>query len=133
MDDLAGCSIAEALARPIIERVNDERKLMIGYLREVGTFGEVVLMRHRRPEERLEAVTQELVDRSLITVDFREGQIEEALEEACLASTPRRSASAVDPTRSQKSTVICLRSPSSAVREVRIFSCGPPGQACITA
>jgi hypothetical protein len=27
-DDLVGCSIAEALARPIIERVNDEGKLM---------------------------------------------------------------------------------------------------------
>lgn len=41
VDDLAGCSIAEALARPIIERVNDEGKLTIGYLREVSTLGEV--------------------------------------------------------------------------------------------
>jgi hypothetical protein len=41
VDDFEGCSVAEALAGPIIERVNNEGKLMIGYLREVGPFGKV--------------------------------------------------------------------------------------------
>ena len=41
MDDLIGCSVAEALARQIIECVNDEGKFMIGYVREVGAFREV--------------------------------------------------------------------------------------------
>src|ERR1700720_1646794 len=41
LDDFKRCSVAEALARPIIERVNDEGKCMIGDLREVGAFGEV--------------------------------------------------------------------------------------------
>ena len=39
-----------------------------------------------------------------------------------MASGPSRSASAVDPTRSQKSTVTGLRSPCSAAREVRMRS-----------
>ena len=37
---------------------------------------------------------------------------------ACIASGPRRSASGVEPTRSAKSTVTCLRSPSRARRLV---------------
>ena len=41
VDDLIGCSVAEALARQIIECVNDEGKFMIGYVREVGAFREV--------------------------------------------------------------------------------------------
>ena len=41
MNDFEKCSIDEALARPIIERVNDECKFGIGDLREVGAFGEV--------------------------------------------------------------------------------------------
>ena len=39
-----------------------------------------------------------------------------------MPSGPSRSASAVDRTTSQKRTVTDLRSPSSAVREARIFS-----------
>ncbi len=39
-----------------------------------------------------------------------------------MPSAPSRSASAVEPTRSQKSTVTGLRSPSSALRDVRIRS-----------
>ena len=41
MDDLEGCSIAEALARPIIKRVNNKSKLRIGDLREIGAFERV--------------------------------------------------------------------------------------------
>src|SRR5882724_6357085 len=41
VDDLEGCSVAEALARPIIERVDNEGKFVIADLREVGAFGEV--------------------------------------------------------------------------------------------
>ena len=41
MDDLIGCSGAEALARPIIERMDDEGKFAIADLREVAAFGEV--------------------------------------------------------------------------------------------
>jgi hypothetical protein len=41
VDDLIGCSVAEALARPIIERVDNEGKFVIADLREVGAFGEV--------------------------------------------------------------------------------------------
>ena len=39
-----------------------------------------------------------------------------------MPSAPSRSARAVEPTRSQKSTVTGLRSPSSALRDVRIRS-----------
>ena len=35
------CSIAEALARPIIERVNNESKIVIADCREVGALWEV--------------------------------------------------------------------------------------------
>ncbi len=43
-----------------------------------------------------------------------------------MVSGPSRSASTVDPARSQKSTVTCFRSPSTALREVRTPSvrCG---------
>src|SRR5262249_50957326 len=41
---------------------------------------------------------------------------------SCIASGSRCSASREDSTMSQKSTVTCLRSPSSAALEVRIFS-----------
>ena len=40
MDDLIGCSVAEALARPIIERMDNDGKFIIADLREVGTFRE---------------------------------------------------------------------------------------------
>jgi hypothetical protein len=36
VDDLERCSVAKALARLIIERVDDEGKRIIGDLREVG-------------------------------------------------------------------------------------------------
>ena len=41
---------------------------------------------------------------------------------SCMASGSRRSARRVDSTMSQNSTVTCLRSPSSALRDIRIFS-----------
>ena len=41
MDDLIGCSVAEALAGPIIKRMDNDGKFVIADLREVGTFGEV--------------------------------------------------------------------------------------------
>src|SRR5215470_384084 len=41
---------------------------------------------------------------------------------SCIASGSRRSASREESTMSQKSTVTCLRSPSRAAFEVRIFS-----------
>src|SRR5215467_5307538 len=41
---------------------------------------------------------------------------------SCIASGSRRSASREESTMSQKSTVTCLRSPSRALLEVRIFS-----------
>ena len=40
----------------------------------------------------------------------------------CMCSGPRRSARGVEFARSQKNTVTCFRSPSRALREVRIFS-----------
>jgi len=41
VDDLERCSVAKALARLIIERVDDEGKRIIGDLREVGPLREV--------------------------------------------------------------------------------------------
>src|SRR5215471_9084311 len=41
---------------------------------------------------------------------------------SCIASGSRRSASREESTMSQKTTVTCLRSPSRAALEVRIFS-----------
>ena len=40
-DDLEWCSVVKALARPIIERVDNDGKLIIGYLREVGSLRKV--------------------------------------------------------------------------------------------
>ena len=40
-DDLKWCSVVKALARPIVQRMDNDGKLIIGYLREVGSLRKV--------------------------------------------------------------------------------------------
>ena len=82
----------------------------------------MVFVGEGRPEQRHDAIAHDLVDRALIAVDGgHHGS--SAGSRSCRASSGSRSPSnSIDPFRSANSTVTCLRSPSSAVREVRIFS-----------
>ena len=82
----------------------------------------VVLVGERRAEQRHEAVAEELVHRALVAVHLGQRRLEEPAQERVHAVGAERSASAVELTRSQKSTVTGLRSPCMAAREVRIFS-----------
>ena len=82
----------------------------------------MVLVADRRAEERHEAVAQKLIHGALVAVHLAERELEEVVSRSCMASAPdtlgeRRRADEVG-----ERTVTCLRSPSRAAFEVRIFS-----------
>ena len=81
-----------------------------GQAREHGPLGVVL----DRPRQTLNhhAVAQAPVDLAVEALELVAGESEELVEHAVHALRPMRSARAVEPTRSQKSTVTCLRRPS---------------------
>jgi hypothetical protein len=79
-------------------------------------------MRDRRPEQRHEPIAEELVDRALITVHLGQRDPEEAIDHQMELLRPQPTASALERTMSQNSTLTCLRSPSTALRTARICS-----------
>ena len=82
----------------------------------------MVFVRDRRAEQRHEAVAEELVDRALVAMHLGQRSSKNRSSSSCIASGPSCSASGVESAMSQKSTVTCLRSPSSALRELRMRS-----------
>ena len=83
----------------------------------------VVLVGDGRAEQRHDPVAEELVDGALVAVHLGEHQLEGAGHQAVdVLGIEALEASEVKPETSTKSTVTCLRSPSSALLEVRIFS-----------
>ena len=92
--------------------------------RERGKRGAacVILVSDRGAEEGHEAVAEELVDRALVAVDLREGEREEAVDDAVVLLRAACAASSGERTMSQKRTLTCFRSPSIALRMARIRS-----------
>ena len=82
----------------------------------------VVFMGHRRAEERHDAVAQHLVHRAFVAVHGVHHDVQRRVQELRASSGSRPSINSVEPLRSAKSTVTCLRSPSRAARDVKIFS-----------
>ena len=82
----------------------------------------VVLVGERRAEEGHDAVAHHLVHGALVAVDGLHHPLEHGVEELRASSGSRSASSSIEPLRSAKSTVTCLRSPSRAALEVRIFS-----------
>jgi hypothetical protein len=83
----------------------------------------VILARDRSAKERHDPVTHHLIDRTLVAVDRLDHVLENGVKE--LPSLLRIAVGdqlRVEPFMSAKSTVTCLRSPSRAALEVRIFS-----------
>ena len=72
----------------------------------------MIFVRDRRSEQCHEAIAKKLIDRSLVAVHLGHGHAKNASRNVCMPSGPSRSASPVDPTRSQNNTVTCFRSPS---------------------
>ena len=112
---------AEALRAPQLVRVAPQRVAQVQ--RRVAGALRVILVRDRRAEERHDAVAGVLIDRALEAMHaFREDR-EEAVEDRVPSSRdPACSASSIEPFTSAKSTVTCLRSPSSADLDCRILS-----------
>jgi hypothetical protein len=80
-------------------------------------------MPDRGAEEGHDPVAHRLVDGTLVVVDGLHHAFEHGIEQ--LPGPPRVAVGEqlpMDPFRSANSTVTCLRSPSRALREVRIFS-----------
>ena len=90
--------------------------------RGVDRAHRVVLVRDRRPEDRHDAVAQELVDRALVAVHLGQHQVEGAAHQPVDLFRIEPLESDVKPATSTNSTVTCLRSPWSAPALVRIFS-----------
>ena len=82
----------------------------------------VILMGNGRAKQGHDAIAQHLVHRALIAVHGVHHALQGRIEELPGASGSRSRISSVEPLRSANRTVTCLRSPSRAVREVRIFS-----------
>ena len=82
----------------------------------------MVLMRDRRAEQSHDAIAHHLIDGPLIAVDRRHHPFQHGVEEQAGLLGVAVSQHFMEPFRSAKSTVTCLRSPSSMFREVRIFS-----------
>ena len=84
----------------------------------------MVLVGDRRPEQGHDAVAGVLVNCSFEAMDTVSEDLEEAVEQRVPLFQIWSAASSIEPFISAKSTVTCLRSPSRALREVRIFSAG---------
>ena len=82
----------------------------------------VILVGHRRAEESHDAVAHHLVDRALVAMHGFDHELQHRIEEPLRLLGIAVGESSSDPRRSAKSTVTCLRSPSRALLEVRIFS-----------
>ena len=92
-----------------------------GQGRIAGPHG-MVLMRQGRPKQGHNAIAHDLVHGAFVAVYGRHHAFQHGIEN-CRASSGSRSArSSMEPLRSANSTVTCLRSPSRALREVKIFS-----------
>jgi hypothetical protein len=82
----------------------------------------MVLVGDWRAEQRHDPVAHHLVQGALVAVDGFHHPLKDGIEElARLLGVPVGQQS-IEPFRSAKSTVTCLRSPSRAVLDVRIFS-----------
>src|SRR6516164_5471039 len=82
----------------------------------------VILMCDRRAEQRHDTIAGVLVNCSLETVNTVGKDPEEPVEHSVPFFRIMPADNSIDPLRSANSTVTCLRSPSRALREVRIFS-----------
>src|SRR5207249_12280400 len=90
--------------------------------RRVARAHGMVLVRHRRSEERHDSVAQDLVHRPLVAMTASIMSSRTGSSSLRASSGSRSPRSSIEPLRSAKRTVTCLRSPSRAVLEVRIFS-----------
>ena len=124
--DFAG---VEAHARLHLQAVGAAH--LLGIAAQRGLHGEgritgphgVILMRQRRAEQRHDAIAHDLVHGALRSGVRPPSSVPAPGSRSWRASSGSRSArSSIEPLRSANSTVTCLRSPSSALREVRIFS-----------
>ena len=97
-------------------------QLLLKVQRRVAGALRVVLVRDRGAEERHDAVAGVLVDRALEAVNASARIWKKRSRILCHSSGSTCSASSIEPFTSAKRTVTCLRSPSRALREVRIFS-----------
>ena len=82
----------------------------------------VILVGQRRAEQRHDPVAHDLVHGALVAVDRLHHQLEDRIEDFRASSGSRSASNSIEPLRSAKRTVTCLRSPSRAALEVRIFS-----------
>ena len=82
----------------------------------------MILVGDRRAEQRHDPVAEELVDAALVGVHRARMTSKARSMMAWTSSGSRRSDRAVNPDTSVNMTVTCLRSPSIALRDVRIFS-----------
>ena len=82
----------------------------------------VVLMRQRRAKQGHDAVAHDLIDGALIAVHRGHHALQHRVKDCRASSGSRSASSSIEPFRSAKSTVTCLRSPSSTLFEARIFS-----------
>jgi hypothetical protein len=90
--------------------------------RGVARAHRVILVGERRAEQRHDPVAHHLVDGALVAVHGLHHALEHGIEDLARLLGSRSASSSIEPLRSAKSTVTCLRSPSRAAFEVRIFS-----------
>jgi hypothetical protein len=81
-----------------------------------------VFVRDRGTEQRHDAIATVLVDRAFEAVNAFGQDLEEPIHDAVPFFRVEFGASSVDPLTSANRIVTCLRSPSRALRDVRIFS-----------
>src|SRR5262245_52878979 len=99
----------------------------VGVLAHSGLHGQggiagpqsMILMGQGSPKQRHNAITHDLVDRALILMDGRHHALQHGVEELPSLLGSRSASSSIEVFRSAKSTMTCLRSPSSAALEVR--------------
>jgi len=83
----------------------------------------VVFVGDGSAKQRHNAIAEHLIDGALDAVHGVHHQLEGRIEELAARLPDRdRESARCNPFRSANSTVTCLRSPSSALRDVRIFS-----------
>ena len=111
-------------ARPWARRTSSayaaDRRLH-GQGRVTGTH-RVVFMGQGRTKERHDAIAHDLVDRAFVAVHGGHHALQHRIEELAGFLRVAVGHQLMEPLRSAKSTVTCLRSPSRALRDVRIFS-----------
>ena len=82
----------------------------------------MIFVRQRRTKQRHDAIAHDLIDCPLVAVHRFHHVFQHRIENFRASSGSRSASNSIEPFISANNTVTCLRSPSRALLEVRIFS-----------